>query len=202
MRIKYLLRTILPALFVFSFLASQGQAGTPTEQIRATTDKILEILKDPALEGPEKEAERRRRVREAVDECFDWEEISRRALGRHWRKRSESERREFIDLFGDLVERTYMDRVANYSGERVEFLGENIEGNYGVVSVRILTLKNEDISLEYRVRKKGNDWFVYDVTVEGVSLVNNYRVQFNSIIMKSSYEDLRRRLREKVVRDV
>ena len=173
-------------------------AGEPTEQIKQTTDKILSIVKDPGLKIPSKAQERRRLIRKAADERFDWEEMARRSLGRYWAQRTAEEKREFVSLFSKLVERTYMKQVEDYSGESVRYGKEAIDGDYAVVAVDILTQKNKDISVDYRLQKEGNEWLIYDVSIEGVSLVNNYRTQFNSIIQQSSYENLVKKMRDKV----
>ena len=185
-------------LFLVLGIAVSAWAGEPTDQIKQTTDTILSILSDPALKAPSKAEERRRRIRNAVDQRFDWEEMARRSLARHWAQRTDEEKKEFIRLFGDLLERTYMDKIEGYSGEKVQYEGETIEGDYAVVKVKIITKKNVDIPVEYRLQKKGTHWLVYDVSIEGVSLVNNYRTQFNSIITGSSYADLVKRLKAKV----
>jgi phospholipid transport system substrate-binding protein len=174
-----------------------GLAGEPTDQIKQTTDKILSIITNPALKPPSKTAEREKLIRQAVDERFDWEEMARRALATHWAKRTLEERKEFVRLFADLLERTYRRKVEDYSGEKVLYEGETKDGDYVKVKVKIVTKKNKDIPVEYRLKKEGNDWFVYDVSIEGVSLVNNYRTQFNNIIVQSSYENLVKRLRDK-----
>jgi phospholipid transport system substrate-binding protein len=173
-------------------------AEEPTEAIKQTTDKILAIVTDPALKPASKTAEREKLIRQAVDERFDWEEMTRRALATHWANRTPEERKEFIPLFSDLLERTYMKKVEDYSGEKVLYEGESKEGDYASVKVKIVTKKNKDISVEYRLKKEGNKWLVYDISIMGASLVNNYRTQFNSIISQSSYENLVKRLREKV----
>lgn len=189
-------------LIVFSLLATviavPSLAGEPTEKIKQTTDKIIAIVTDPALKAREREKDRKRLIRNVVDERFDWEEMSRRTLARHWAKRTGEERKEFINLFGKLIERTYMDKVDDYSGEKVRFEGETVDGEYGTVNVRILTKKETEIRVLYRVKKKGGDWYVYDISIEGVSFINNYRTQFNSIIVRSSYENLVKRLKAKV----
>ena len=166
--------------------------------VRKTTDKIITILTDPSLEGPEKAAERKRLVREAVSEQFNREEMSRRTLAQHWSKRTEGEKKEFVDLYAKLLEQTYLDRVEGYSGEKVFYKGEEVDGKYGVVRVKILTEQGTEIAVEYRLKKTGDDWLVYDVSIEGVSLVNNYRNQFNSIIVRSSYKDFIIKLKAKV----
>ena len=173
-------------------------AGEPTQQIKQITDKILSIVTDSALKEPAKAEERRKLIRKAVDERFDWEEMGRRALARHWAQRTDEEKREFVSLFSDLLERTYMDKVEGYSGEKVLYEGETTEGDYAVVKVKIVTAADTEIAIEYRVRRKGNGWFIYDISIEGVSLVNNYRTQFNSIILKSSYKKLVKKLKAKL----
>ena len=175
-----------------------AMAGEPTEMIRKTTDKIIAIVTDPALQGPEKAADRKRLIRLAVDERFDWKEMSRRTLARHWRKRTEQEKKEFVDLYGKLLEQTYLDRVDGYSGVKVSYEGEKVDGRYGVVKVKILTEQETAILTEYRLKRQGNNWFVYDISIEGVSLINNYLTQFNSIIARSSYKDLIKKLKVKV----
>jgi phospholipid transport system substrate-binding protein len=173
-------------------------AGEPTEKIRQTTDKVLSIVTNPSLKDASKGQEREKLIRRAVDERFDWEEMARRSLATHWAKRTAEERKEFVHLFSDLLERTYMRKVEDYSGEKVLYEGETKDGDYAKVNVKIVTKKNRDIPVEYRLKKEGNDWLIYDVLIEGVSLVNNYRTQFKSIILQSSYENLIKRLRNKV----
>jgi phospholipid transport system substrate-binding protein len=195
--------------YVLIFAVSTlSHAGEPTESIKKVADRIIAIVSDPGLqtsgkdadgkESPDKLKKRNRMVREVVDERFDWEEFSRRTLARHWRDRTDVEKKEFIDLFGKLLERTYLDKVEGYSGEKVVYLDETVDGDYAVVDVKIVTKKETEIPVKYRLKKKGNEWFVYDVIIEGVSLVNNYRTQFNSIIVRYKYQGLINRLKAKV----
>ncbi len=193
----FLIRILFP-LFLILTIAAPVLAAEPMEEMKQTTEKILSILTNPALKAPSKTAEREKLIRKAVDERFDWEEMARRSLATHWAKRTAEEKKEFVHLFADLLERTYMKKVEDYSGEKVLYEGETKDGDYATVKVKIVTKKNKDIPVEYRLKKEGNGWFVYDVSITGVSLVNNYRTQFNSIILQSSYEDLIKRLKEKV----
>jgi phospholipid transport system substrate-binding protein len=185
-------------LFMMFGIAASARADGPMERIKETTDKIIAILSDPALKAPDKAEEKRRRLRQVVDERFDWEEFSRRTLAKHWKKRTEKEKREFVPLFGTLIERTYMDKVEDYSGEKVSYEDEKVKGKYGLVKAKVVTNDKREIDVDYRLKYKGTDWYVYDVKVVGVSLVKSYRVQFNDIIMQSSYEDLVKRLKEKL----
>jgi phospholipid transport system substrate-binding protein len=193
-------RGLIVFLLIFG-LAGVALAGEPTESIRQTTDKIIAILQDPALQEPEKEPERKRLIRLAADERFNWREMARRSLARHWKKRTNEEKQEFVALYADLLERTYMNRIENYSGEKVTYDGERIEGNYSLVNITVYTSQDLEIPVQYRLKKRGSDWLIYDVLVEGVSLINNYRQQFNDIILKSSYEDLVEQLRKKVANE-
>jgi len=197
MNLAYFRRGLVLLLLVFG-IALPGWAGEPTDAIKQTTDKILSILTNPSLKGSSKTAEREKLIRQAIDERFDWEEMSRRSLARYWDQRSDGEKKEFVRLYSDLLERTYMDKVEGYSGEKVTYEGESIDNGYAVVKVKIVTKKNTDIRVHYRLKRDGNKWLVYDVSIEGVSLVNNYRTQFNNIILKSSYENLVKRLRDRV----
>jgi len=181
---------------IFGF-ATLAMAGEPMQQVKQTTDKILGIVSDPTLKGSAKSEERKRRISSAVDERFDWEEMARRSLGRHWAQRTPDEKREFIQLFRDLLERTYLEKVQGYSGEKVNYEGDTVDGDYGVVKVKILTSSAREIPVEYHLIKKGTNWLVYDFSIEGISWINNYRSQFNSILTKSSFKELVQRLKAK-----
>jgi phospholipid transport system substrate-binding protein len=185
-------------LFLTVFMATPSLGGQPTEQLRATADKIIAIVSDPALKSDDRAGERKRLIREAVDERFDWEEMSRRSLARHWKRRTEDEKKEFINLFGKLLERTYLERVESYSGEKVLYIDENVsENGFGDVSVKIVTRQGTEIPVKYKVKRNGKDWFVYDISVEGRSLVNNYRKQFQ----RMSYRQLIKQLKAKVAKE-
>lgn len=175
--------------------------GSPTESVKQITDKILGIVSNPAYKGTAIAKERKALIRKAVDERFDWEELARRSLGRHWPKRSEEEKKEFIELYGKLLEKTYLERVEGYAGEKVSYLAEHVDGDYATVDMKILNLQNVGIPVQYRLWKKVSDWFVYDISIEGVSLIINYRSQFNEIINRSSYQDLVKRLKEKTAEE-
>ena len=154
-------RGIVIFLLIFG-LAVPGLAGEPTDQIKVTVDKIIAILTDPELKVPEKADERRRLIRRTADEIFYWQEMARRSLAIHWKKRTDEEKKEFVPLFADLLERTYMNRVEDYSGENVRFDGEKIKGKYSLVSATVFTSKNVEIPVKYRLKKKGDGWLIYD----------------------------------------
>lgn len=193
-------RFIMVPVFILMTLVNAGvaTAGGPTKDVRETTDKLIAIVSDPALKAPDKADEKAAQIRKAVDERFDWREMSRRTLARHWKKRTEEEKEEFIKLFGKLLERTYLDKVEGYSGEKVLYVKERVKGKYAIVVVKIITRKDTEILVKYKLKKKEDEWMVYDISIEGVSLVNNYRKQFSSILSRSSYEDLVKRLKKKI----
>jgi len=161
---KRLLRIVFFLLIVVS-AASAAVAGEPTENIRETTDKIIAVVTDPGLKEADKAQEKARQIRNVVDERFDWEEMSMRTLARHWKDRTQDEREEFVDLFGKLLERTYLDKVEGYSGEKVLYVDEKVEGDYGLVTVKIVTKQETEIQVEYRMRKKGGEWLGYDISI-------------------------------------
>jgi phospholipid transport system substrate-binding protein len=189
------------ALWIGLILANAAPADRPTEQVKSTADRIVATLRDPTLQGPANKAERRRLIRRELDERFDWSAICRGCLGHHWTKISRDQRSEFIDLFQSFLERTYLDRIEPYYDdlEKIEYRGEKIIDNYASVKSVITTKQKIDHPVEYRLERSSTaGWRVYDIVIEGVSLVSNYRTQFDEIITKSSYQDLINDLRAKI----
>ena len=170
--------------------------------IKQSTDRILKTLKDPELKAKSKESEKRRLLRKITDERFDWEEMAKRSLATHWGERTPEERKEFVSLFADLLERSYMGKIEGYKNEKIVYEKEKIDGDYAVVETNVVTEREVEVPINYRLHKKGSDWLIYDVSIEGVSLVNNYRTQFNNIIMSSSYQELVKRMKAKQVQEV
>ncbi len=177
-------------------LGPMGTAGadTPTVELRRYTDRVLEVLRTPNLSP----AQRRAIVRDLAIEAFDVAETARRALGPHWQQRTPAEREEFVKVFRQLLEQTYVARIDEYGGERVEYTGERVDGDSAVVRAQILTKSGLAVPVESRLSQKGGHWLVYDILVENVSLVANYRSQFDRVIRTGSYEELVKRLKERV----
>jgi phospholipid transport system substrate-binding protein len=173
--------------------ATPGWAGAPTETVKEYTDAVVKVLEDASL----KAADRRTAVRKLATEAFDVQETARRALGPHWQQRSPAEREEFVTLFADLLERTYIAKIDLYGGERLKFTDEKIDGDSASVRGKVTTKQGTEVPVEARMHKKGERWLIYDVNIEGISLVGNYRAQFDRIIRTSSYGDLVKRLRNK-----
>jgi len=186
---------LLGALFML-LVASSASAGPATDQLRVGTDRVLKTLADPALQGPDRVAERQKALREITDPMFDWAEMARRALGRHWQTRTDAERQEFVPLFRNLLARTYATRIERYDGEQITYTGESIEGDQATVRTKIMDRTNRELPIDYRmVRGPDGRWLIYDVLIEGVSLVANYRPQFDQIIRTASYERLVEKLK-------
>lgn len=186
---------LLGALFML-FVAASASAGPATDQLRAGIDRALKTLADPALQGSDRAAERRKALREITDPMFDWAQMARRALGRHWQTRTDAERQEFVPLFRNLLERTYTTRIERYDGEQITYTGESIEGDQATVRTKVLDRTNRELPIDYRmVRGPDRQWLIYDVLIEGVSLVANYRSQFDQIIRTASYERLVEKLK-------
>lgn len=190
--------TIFTTLLILCVATALVYANTtPLKTINATTDKVIEILKDKEMMKPQKTTERRKAIRKVVSEVFDFEEMAKRSLAVHWQKRTPQERKEFVTLFSDLLERSYIKKIESYSDERIDYLEEKIEGDTALVKSKITTKRNLEVPIDYRLLKRDNKWVVYDVIIEGVSLINNYRNQFNRVIRQHSYEELVRRMKNK-----
>jgi len=166
--------------------------------MRATVSQALGILQDQELKQPARMDERVARLKKIADSCFDYGEMAKRSLGGQWNKLGEKDRQEFVDLFTELLTATYVEKIHSYSDEEVKFLNERLEGNYAEVK-SIMVGKKTEIPLDYRLMKKDGDWKAYDVVVDGISLVQNYRGQFTKILRSSSYEHLVQILRDKIV---
>jgi phospholipid transport system substrate-binding protein len=188
---------VLAVIVLALGIAHPASAATPTETLKAYGDVVLKILEDAALKSPERKSERRAAVRKVAEEIFDLSETAKRALGPHWNQRTPAEREEFTQLFAELLEGTYIARIDEYGGERIRYTGEKIEGDLATVQSRVLTKKGSEAPVEARLLRRGDKWFIYDVTIEGVSLINNYRTQFDRIIRTSSYGELVKRLKER-----
>jgi phospholipid transport system substrate-binding protein len=157
---------------------------------------VIRILNDKSLKSPDQIDQRRRLLEDVIARRFDYEEISKRTLGAQWRRLSDPQRRDFVELFQAFLSAVYADRIEAYSGEPVEYFSELREGDYAEVRIELVSTKQE-IPMMYRLLYKSGDWRVYDVVIEGVSLVANYRSQFRRVMRRSSYEGLVQKLREK-----
>lgn len=191
---------ILSSLMVFLQLgvfSEASKAGPPTDHLRQTADKVLLILQDPRLKSADMREERYDQLRQVISAKFDFPAMAQRSLGPSWQQRTAEERSEFVQLFTDLLERTYADQIAAYNGETISYGRESQDGNYAEVPTKIFTNKGEEFSVHYKLQSADQDWKVYDVVIENISLVNNYRAQFRRVLAKSTFAELLRRMRAK-----
>ena len=176
-------------------------AGEPQEKIRATIDAVVAILQDETLNAPERKKERRAKIRQAVTDRFGFQEMAKRSLGRHWRKMKPAQREEFIPLFSDLLERSYITKIESVGSAKdfkIHYTKESIEKDgYAQVRTEIENKRDLNYKIEYRLLQNKGNWEVYDIVIEEVSLVNNYRTQFNKVIRQTSYEELVKKLKLK-----
>lgn len=176
--------------------ATFALAGVPTDTVRDYTDAVVRVLEDPALKVDDRRAERRAAVRKIAIDIFDVQETARRALGPHWQQRSPEERAEFVQLFADLLERTYINKIDLFGGERLKFTEEKLDGDHAIVRAKVITKQGTEVPVEARmINRSGNRWQIYDIVIENISLIGNYRSQFDRIIRASSYGELAKRLR-------
>lgn len=189
---------VLGLVGTLALLQVSAWANSPTDQLRTALEEVIRILDDPSLKPKAKEQERQAQVRAAVSGLFDFPEIARRALGRHWRPLSQQEREEFVSLFRAFLERIYLPKIVLYHGERVRFLSEAVDGNFGEVRSVLITRQGQEIPVTYRLGQRDGHWLIFDILVEGVSLTANYRSQFNEIIQRASYQELVRRIERKL----
>jgi len=196
-------------LYIFSFLlagslsgggllgwTASAWAGPSTDAVRKTVDEVVRILEDPAWKKPEKKEERRKLLEQTIAQRFNFAEMAKRSLGAEWAKRTQEEQREFATNFQTLLANTYLGRIEAYSGEKVQYVKELTDGEYAEVYTHVDTGKDV-IDINYRLQKNSEDWRVYDVVVEGTSLVQNYREQFKRILRKDSFAELSKQLRDK-----
>jgi phospholipid transport system substrate-binding protein len=174
--------------------ATYAWAGPPTDQVRAYTDQVVKVLQSPALTLPE----RRAAVAHIATEAFDVSETAQRALGVHWQQRTPAERVEFVKLFANLLEQTYISRIDQYGDERIAYLGEQIDGDRAVVRARIVTKNGTEVPVDSRLLLKDNRWLIYDILIANMSLISSYRSQFDRVIRTASYADLVKRLQSRI----
>jgi phospholipid transport system substrate-binding protein len=178
-------------------LVGSAHAGEPLDVVKGAADRAVQILKDPKLLSKDKKKERVELLRGAVEPIFDFEEMAKRSLGPHWRRRTPAEQQEFVKLFQDFMEKVYSDKIDLYEGEKIVFGKETIDQDFAQVDSSIINNKGETISIIYKLHRADAKWKVYDAVVENISFINNYRSQFDRVIKSSSYEELVKRLKEK-----
>jgi phospholipid transport system substrate-binding protein len=177
---------------------ARATAGPATETLRPIVDHVLRVLADETLKGPAHTQERRHALRTIMQGVIDFPQAAQRALAFHWQARTESERAEFVALFKDLATYSYIVTMETYAGQTVVFSGETEHEGVATVVMKIQARQGPPVLIEYRMHQREGRWLVYDVVVEGMSLVGNFRAQFNTIVRTSSYTELIRRMRARV----
>jgi len=186
------------SILILFLVTSAAYAGAPLDAVKANADKVLDVLRDPKLKAPSAKEIKKEKLRVIYVEMFDEVELSRRSLGMNWNKLNADQRQEFVKLFEQVLEKAYADKILAYTNEKIEFTKESMVGsNLAEVRTRVITASKE-IPITYRVILKNGVWKVYDVVIENVSLVQNYRTQFNDILAKNTPEQLLEILRKKV----
>lgn len=193
------IRTIFMATLLFCLcVAGPKQAlASVTNEVKSVVDEVVRIVSDKEMKKPQNEQKRRNALKKAISTIFDYGEMTQRSMGKHWKERSPAEKKELVQLFETLLENSYAGKIESYNQERIVYLKENMEGEYAEVKSKVITAKRDEFTLDYRLMNKGGRWMVYDVVIEGVSLVSNYRTQFNNIIQRQGYGELVRKLRVK-----
>lgn len=195
--IRQVVQLIVVGLFLF--VGTLGFAAeSPTEVVRTTINEVMRILNDDSLKSSAKLLPRRRLLEQVIAQRFDYAEMSKRALAANWTPLTNEQRDEFVDLFKGFLSDRYASKIEGYSGEQVEYLGERLDGQYAEVRTKLRSSKVE-IPMDYRLINKGGRWYAYDIVVDGISLVKNYRSQFDKIIRSGSYKELVRRLQNRTV---
>ena len=177
--------------------SSPLRAGAPTEQVRATVDKVLAIVKNPNLKPEAQKEDLQAQLAQVIYPRFDFTEMAKRSLGPHWGRRTAEEQREFVKIFAALSGRTYTDRIESYTSQTILYTREIEDKDYAEVDTKIITDKREEVSINYKLHSIDNEWKVYDLVIEDISVVNNYRSQFDRVIARSSFEELVRVMKEK-----
>ncbi len=200
MREKRIICLQIIAFFIlFSYSLSNAAVANPKVAVQSTIDAVLETLKDTTLSLPTNKEKRRNKIKELIRERFDYEEMAKRSLARHWRERTPQEKDEFVSIFRDLLEASYITKIESYTNEKVMYDKEilNEDGKTGIVNTTIVT-SNVNIPIDYKVISKDNTWWVYDVVIEGVSFISTYRSQYNKIITGESYASLIQKMKDKL----
>lgn len=190
-------RPLAAALGLLLLAAGPASAQSPTDQMRQYTEQVLKTLNDATLQEKDSIAALQVAVRKIAIQVFGLAETAREVLGPHWNARTPAEQEEFAQLFADLLEATYIAQMDRQQGLKIRYLGELIEGDQALIGARLITRRGVEVAVDARLLRREGRWFIYDVSIEGISFLSNYRSQFDRIIRKSSYEELVHRLKAK-----
>lgn len=190
-------RLIWSLIALFTLCSVHGAwAGPPTDQLREAIDRVIKVLRDPELKGDQNRDQRRTAIALAARAIFDFGEMARRSLARHWEKRTPAEQEEFVHTFTALIQRSYISKVDQDDAARtITYLGETVDADHAVVQTTVSLNNGRELAVDYRMHNPGDHWRVYDLSVDRISMVSNYRAQFNKVIRSSSYEALVARIK-------
>jgi len=189
---------VIPFVFIaFVVAAASAEANLPMDSIKMTVEHIIQVVTDQTLQGDENYTKRREAIVRLVDQRFNFQLMARLALGDNWDGRTEAERAQFVSLFSDLLKKTYIRRIESYSQEKVLFTKQDIKNNLAIVFSQFIK-ENNEVSIIYKLKKDGDNWLVFDVVIEGASVIKQYRRQFSNIISEEHFEGLILRLEEKI----
>lgn len=189
-----MLNRIVLVICAALLVASQAVAA-PIDDVRKTVDEVVRIVADKEMK--KNDQKRRQALKKTISVIFDYNEMAKRSLGKHWNARSAAEKKQFADLFATLLENSYAAKIESYNNEKIVYIKEIPDGNHAEVKSKVVTAKRDEFTLDYRLINQGGKWMVYDVVIEGVSLVSNYRTQFNKIISTNGYAELVKKLQNK-----
>ena len=191
--------TIVGLLILLSYLLLPvtSTAGGPMEQVRATVDRVLAIVRNPNAKSKVQVDAQRAKLVEVISPRFDFSEMAKRSLGRHWAARTSAEQREFVKVFATLMGRSYADNIESYTTQNVLYIRESEDQNYAQVDTKILAENGSPLSINYKLHSVDSEWKIYDLVIENISMVNNYRSQFDRIIARSSFTDLVQTMKDK-----
>jgi phospholipid transport system substrate-binding protein len=176
------------------FLATNARAGV-TEEVKKTVDEVVRTVSDKEMK--KNDQKRRQALKKSISVIFDYNEMAKRSMGKHWNQRSAAEKKQFSELFASLLENSYASKIESYNNEKIVYLKETMDNEYAEVRSKVVTAKRDEFTLDYRMINQNGKWMVYDVVIEGVSLVSNYRTQFSKIISSDGYPALVKKLQTK-----
>ena len=176
------------------FLATPAFAGV-SDDVKYTVEELFRIVADKDLKKHDQQ--RRQVLKKVINTIFDYSEMAKQTLGRHWNQRTRAERAQFTDLFASLLDNSYISKTESYNNEKIVYLKETIDGDHAEIKSKIVTAKRDEYALDYRLLNENGKWMVYDIVIEGVSMVSNYRTQFSRIISNNGYSELVKKLQTK-----
>ena len=182
-------------IVIATILVAANAFAGPGEEVKKVVDEVVRIVSDKDLK--KNDQKRRQALKRTISTVFDYSEMAKRSLGKHWNQRTPAEKKQFSDLFASLLENSYASKIESYNNEKIVYLKENLDGEHAEVKSKVLTTKRDEFTLDYRLINQNGKWLVYDIVIEGISLVSNYRTQFNKIITSDGYSELVKKLQNK-----